>query len=317
MSVHSPSRPTGSHAPRRGTASRRRRAGKPVVIHVLEAFAGGTERHLLDLVRHVDGVQHVLAVPSTHHGKSTAAAMAQAERDGAVVEPIEFGRSRAPQDHALALCALRRLVRRIDPAIVHGHSSIGGVMARLATVGTSTPVVYTPHGFGRSRLAVTAERMLRGRADRVIAVSGSERDFALAHKLTRDEQVVVIPNGIELLPPVAPRDALRARLGLTGGAPLVGCVGRLTWQKAPEVFVAACGIVNRRIPSAHFVLIGSGPHLPHVERAVRAEQIEERFHIIPHSPTPPQRSASSTSTFSLPASRAGRIPHWRRCGPER
>ena len=29
------------------------------ILHALEAFAGGTERHLLDLVRHVPGAEHV------------------------------------------------------------------------------------------------------------------------------------------------------------------------------------------------------------------------------------------------------------------
>src|SRR5205085_154894 len=117
----------------------------------------------------------------------------------------------------------------------------------------------TPHGLSRARWATALERMLRGRVDRFIAVSPSERDFAVRRALVSPERVVVIPNGIELAPPRAPAQSLRDLLDVPGDVPLVGCVARLTWQKAPEVYVAAAGLVARHLPQARFVLIGSGP----------------------------------------------------------
>jgi glycosyltransferase involved in cell wall biosynthesis len=96
--------------------------------------------------------------------------------------------------------------------------------------------------------------------------------------------VVVIPNGIDLKPPPPLDEPLRARLQISAETPLVGCVGRLSWQKAPEVFVAACSILSTRIPDAHFVLIGSGPLQRLVEKAIRLTGIESRFHLIPELP---------------------------------
>jgi glycosyltransferase involved in cell wall biosynthesis len=61
-------------------------------------------------------------------------------------------------------------------------------------------------------------------------------------------------------------------------------VGRLTWQKAPEVFVSACAILADRLPDARFVLIGSGPLGGVVEQAVRETGIEERFHLVSELP---------------------------------
>jgi glycosyltransferase involved in cell wall biosynthesis len=257
-----------------------RRAARPVVLHVAECFATGTERHLLDLIRHLESFEHVLAIPSHHQGKSTADAAARAEEAGARVERVEMGRSRAPQRHALSLLALRRLVRRLRPEVVHGHSSIGGAMARLATAGTPVPVVYTPHAASRASWAIAAERLLSVRTDRVIAVSESERDYLLAHRMAAKDQVAVIPNGIDLTPPPPLSEPLRSRLGIAADAPLFGCAGRLVWQKAPDVFVSACTIVSDQLPGAHFVLIGSGPLKAQIDAMIARAGIADRFHLI-------------------------------------
>jgi glycosyltransferase involved in cell wall biosynthesis len=157
-------------------------------------------------------------------------------------------------------------------------------MARLATIGLSVPVVYTPHALSRSRWALAAERLLASRADRLIAVSESERAFMLAHRLAEERKIAVIPNGIELRPPPPLQTPLRDRLGIGAQTMLIGCVGRLTWQKAPEVFVSACSIMADRLPDAHFVLIGSGPLQSLVEKAIRVTGIENRFHLLPALP---------------------------------
>jgi glycosyltransferase involved in cell wall biosynthesis len=251
------------------------------VLHVLEAFAGGTERHLLDLVRHVDDFDHVIAVPSQHLGLSTARAMRAARAAGARVEPVEMGRSGTAALNLSALINLRGLIDELAPDVVHGHSSIGGALARMATATTGVPLVYTPHGLSRARWGTAVERLLRGRIDRLIAVSASERDFAVAHAVVKPRRVVVIPNGVELTPPPPPERSLRERLAIPPGAPLIGCCARLTWQKAPEVFVAAAALVSRSLPRARFLLVGTGGLSRSIERAVRDAHLSSRFHLLP------------------------------------
>lgn len=254
---------------------------EPTVLHVLEAFAGGTERHLLDLVRNARGFEHVLAVPSTHHGRSTATSCERARRHGAAIEYVEMGRAAAGAANLAAVLRLREVIARRRPGIVHCHSSIAGAVGRLAAIGTPAAVVYTPHGLSRNRWVVAVERRLGARTDRLIAVSASERDFAVRHRCVSESRVVVIPNGIRLTPPAPATRSLRADLGIPAGAPLIGCCARLAWQKAPEVFVAAAALVSERVREAHFLLVGSGPlHAP-VQRAVSAAALEGRFHLLP------------------------------------
>ena len=248
------------------------------ILHALEAFAGGTERHLLDLVAHVPDAEHVIAVPSIHLGRPTIDAIVRAREIGATVELVEMTRSPAPHRNAAAITSMRSLIRRCRPDVVHGHSSLGGAISRLSATGTQIPVAYTPNGLARATLALTAERYLRSRTDWLIAVSDGEAEFALSKRLAAPDRISVIRNGIDLEPPRPLRPSLRARLGLSESTPLVGCLGRLAWQKAPEVYVAACGLAARRVPDAHYLLIGSGPHEDRVRAELETAGLGERFH---------------------------------------
>ena len=106
--------------------------------------------------------------------------------------------------------AVQQLIALIEarpPDLIHAHSAIAGLAARLACQRTARPVVYTVHGFGfkpeiawlRRTLAALAERALSGWTTQMICVSAYER--ALAHQLPIAQQRVhVIANGIARLP---------------------------------------------------------------------------------------------------------------------
>src|SRR5436190_4844817 len=108
----------------------------PSVLHVLEAFAGGTERHLLELIRGIDDFEHIVVAPLSHLGQSADGAVARARALGAKVEVIDMRRTPSPPTNARALGALRTLIRGARPDVIHGHSSVGGALARLASVGS-------------------------------------------------------------------------------------------------------------------------------------------------------------------------------------
>ena len=125
------------------------------VLHVLEAVQFGTVRHLQGVVRHVDA-EHVVVVRSPDHGRYTDdPAIEQMRRDGARVHFVPMRRSPVHPLNVAAVARVHRLIRRERPDIVHGHSSIGGAVARLAAVGTGATPCYTPNGLypGRSAMA--------------------------------------------------------------------------------------------------------------------------------------------------------------------
>jgi glycosyltransferase involved in cell wall biosynthesis len=185
--------------------------------------------------------------------------------------------------NALALVELRRLIRRVDPHVLHAHSSIGGVLGRLAAVTTGRPRLYTPNGLATGRAPLLVERAMGRITDRFVAVSESEAAVARRHHIVPDDRLVVIPNGLDVQLP-APGPDLRAMLAIPAGAPIVGSIGRLVDQKAPERFLAVAGGVLAAEPDAHAVLIGDGPLAAPLAGELAALARTGRFHHLAQFP---------------------------------
>ncbi|MBV8690141.1 MAG: glycosyltransferase [Actinobacteria bacterium] len=257
--------------------------GPPVtVLHVVEAVNAGVGRHVADLIRHSAGVRHEVAAGTERSGwdayEDPLAAFADA---GAVVHKVEMRRQPHHPANGAALLKLRRLIATQRPAVVHGHSSIGGALARLAAWRSPVVRIYSPHGVHPHRVANEAERFLGRRTDHLVAVSESERDLAAALGFAPFERIHVIHNGVELFPAAGARD-VRQELGIPADARLVASVGRLEHQKAPELFVDAAERLARVAPDTHFLLVGHGPLRHRVEQLVDASGLGPRFHLVPY-----------------------------------
>lgn len=257
------------------------------VLHVLEAVRGGTSRHVVDLVRSAPGVTHHVAAPVDKVAAGSGAVVDQAaiptltDAD-AVVHPVGMRRSPVHPANILAAWRLRRLIREIDPEVVHGHSSVGGALARLSAVGLRIPVFYTPHGLMPNRAYRLIEKLLGRFTNTLVAVSPSEGSLAIEWGLVARDRVAVVPNGIDIAVPDGPCLDIRLLAGIPSGAPLVGTVIRLVPQKAPELFVAVCAEVAKSRGDAHFLLIGLGPMQERVDKAVAECGLQGRWHQIPH-----------------------------------
>ena len=246
-------------------------------------------RYLLDVVASTPDACHHVAMPD-HHGVagrsgavSDRGAAGHLAAEGATVHVVDMRRNPLHPANMAAVVATRRLIGRVGPDVVHGHSSVGGLVARLAASRARVPCVHTPNGVMTGLAAVTFERMLGPLTDRFVAVSASEAEQVAALKLVAPERIAVIPNGIDLAVPGGDESAdVRRRLGLPAGTPLVATVARLAAQKAPEQFVRACAAVARRRPGVHFLLVGLGPRQRQVDREIVAGHLAGRFHQIEH-----------------------------------
>jgi len=154
--------------------------------------------------------------------------------------------------------AIRKLVHRERPTIVHTHAYKADVLARIA-LGQAAPQVITAHGFTggnlKNRIYEWIDQQVMKRASAVIAVSD-----ALTKQL---EQAGVHPHRIHWVPngAIAPafldRRGARRSLGLDHEMVVIGWVGRLSREKGPDVFIESASHVSAT--GTQFVLIGAGP----------------------------------------------------------
>ncbi|OGS01914.1 MAG: hypothetical protein A2V88_13645 [Elusimicrobia bacterium RBG_16_66_12] len=196
-----------------------------------------------------------------------------------------------PWKDLVALIRLARFLRRGRYDVVHTNSSKAGILGRIAAAIAKVPVVvHTVHGWGfhprqsalRLGFYTALERACAPRCDRLIVVNEADRDTGLALRIGRPEQYLLMRSGIEI---EAFRDvkislsAARERLGVPPEAFVVGCVGRLSEQKAPLDLFAAFERVARECPAAHLVMVGDGPLRGAIEARIVEAGLSDRVHL--------------------------------------
>jgi glycosyltransferase involved in cell wall biosynthesis len=199
-------------------------------------------------------------------------------------------RSPSPAKDARALVALRSLIRRERPTVVHTHMSKAGLLGRIAAMMERVPaVVHTLHGWPVERsvpaalrsLYLWTERQLARRTDRLVAVTPRLIRDSISLEIGRESSFRVIRCGVNLAAFRAPEDPLiRFELGIPREARVIGGVMSLVPEKCPLDFVSVCARVADTYPDAHFVLVGDGPLRADVACAVNHSAFGGRFHLL-------------------------------------
>lgn len=152
---------------------------------------------------------------------------------------------------------LRRLLRRLEPDILHARSRVPAWLAYLANKKLNIPFVTTVHGFN----SVNAYSRVMTFGDRVICVSGAIREYVQRHYQVPDDKLVVIPRGVDLDlfdPDKVDADFIadfrnRHRLN---GKKVITTVGRITQLKDHETFIRAIGILAEQGPDVVGLVVG-------------------------------------------------------------
>jgi glycosyltransferase involved in cell wall biosynthesis len=196
----------------------------------------------------------------------------------------------SPKDDVKALRELTSLCRSARFDVVHTHSAKAGALGRIAAHRAEVPlIVHTYHGFPfhefqspvRRAAYVAIERRLARITDAVLAIGSGVATEALRRGLADPSTLRTIAPVVEattVLRTSESRAAARAALGIDGidnATPVIGTVGRIDYQKAPEHLVTAVAALRHR--NAMAVWIGSGPRRDEVEELVRAAGLSDRF----------------------------------------
>ncbi len=192
-----------------------------------------------------------------------------------------------PHHDARAVIAVRRLIIRSRPGLVHTHMSKAGVAGRLAamTVSPRPRTIHTFHGHvlagyfstPAEKAFIEVERHLARATDVLITISPEVRDALPGLGIGREDQYRMIPVGLDLAPFLAVGDrtgTLRKAVGLGPEVPLVGIVGRVAAIKDVATLLRAVS----RLPDVHIAVIGDGEQRRHLEVLARILGISGRAH---------------------------------------
>lgn len=150
--------------------------------------------------------------------------------------------------------------------LIHSHGYKGNILLGILPKKiTKLPLITTLHGWtsasGLTKMRVyeTLDSLLLSRMDGVVLVSEAmlKRREISGRKLSN---LTVINNGISItLPKIESNDPLAKNFrALKSEGPLIGSIGRLSYEKGFDILLEAFSTVLNRNPKAKLVIIGEG-----------------------------------------------------------
>ena len=253
-----------------------------VLNHEFPPIGGGGGRAAEDICRSLAGRGHDVLVLTSHlKGLSH-----QETRDGYQIVRISSLRTEPFRAGFLTMAAYvlaglwvgSRFIRIFRPDVIHVHFAVpAGALAWMLSRLSGIPYVLTVHlgdvpdgvkekTGGWFRWVYPFTRAIWRDASHIAAVSEFTRGLALQKY---NEEIQVIPNGVDVT-------ALRPEQICLNHPPQIVFAGRFMPQKDPLQVVRTLNEL-REIPW-QCVMIGDGPLMPDVKRAVQEFGLNERFH---------------------------------------
>ena len=211
-----------------------------MVLHLTECYGGGVGAAIDKMTEIYDGAEHHLIWAGDQDPKAN---------------PKISSSEELPQGFLARIIAVRALVDRLSPDVVHAHSSWAGVYARVFKL--RVPVVYQPHCFvfddpRRSSLERWAyrriESFLAGRSDATLVLSQHEQ--RLARSLHSKQRLEFLPN--------VPTVPVGARTQSSNSSTTIAMSGRIAEQKDPRFFAEVARLCRKEISTLKFLWLGGG-----------------------------------------------------------
>jgi glycosyltransferase involved in cell wall biosynthesis len=173
--------------------------GQPLrILHATRAPVGGIFRHILDLANgQADRGHHVgIVTDSLTGGERAEQALAEiAPRLKLGVHRLAIRREPLPTD-LLVWLRFQRLIRQLQPDVLHGHGAKAGAFMRLRTASKDRIRVYTPHGGSLHFPLATLKGSIYARIERALMNDTDLFLFESAFARNTYQRTIGTPKGL-------------------------------------------------------------------------------------------------------------------------
>ncbi|HDR7894653.1 MULTISPECIES: glycosyltransferase family 4 protein [Bacillus] len=187
---------------------------------------------------------------------------------------IQIKRSPFDFKNISAYKKLKKIIEENNYDIIHCHTPVGGVMARLAAKDArkvGTKVIYTAHGFHFYKgapilnwcLYYPLEKILSNSTDCLITIN--EEDYELAIKCKfgakRIEHVHGVGVNMDRFKPIdeIKKNAIREKFGYSESDFLMFYAAEINKNKNQKILIQALAEIKHIAPNARLLLAGRGP----------------------------------------------------------
>ena len=230
------------------------------IVHIVEALGGGVYTYFKDLSFYYDKPEiknhiHTTIIYSANRKEIDPNQVKEEFSKGIPLIEVNMVRKFSPIQDIKSIIQLTRELKKLNPDIIHLHSSKAGVLGRIACffLFKKKVVFYTPHGYAFLRKDISnlsrkfywliekSFQMIFGS----VTISCGDTEFEISKTLGKS---TLVRNGIAI-DNIIPFSKKISNEKLT-----IGIVGRITYARNPKLF----NQIALRFPHINFVWIGDG-----------------------------------------------------------
>lgn len=229
---------------------------KKKILHVVEAFGGGVFSYLVGLSKVLIEKYDIYIAYSVREQTPDDYERCFDDRVH-LIRVKNFRRKIDSVSDLKAFFELKEIAKKIEPDIIHLHSSKAGAIGRFAFNGRKIPIFYTPHGYSflmenQSKKKCMAYKLIEAicarRKSTTISCSVGEHRETL--KLTKNAEC--INNGVDIKE--LQRIISKITVNISDSPTTICTLGRITYQKNPSLF----NKIALEFPHIRFLWIGDG-----------------------------------------------------------
>lgn len=171
-----------------------------------------------------------------------------------------------------------KTIRKFDPDIIACHSSMAGVVGRLASIfHKKSKVVFTAHSWAftpgsplyRIILMIPVERFLSFLTDKIICVSNFDLKIARKYKIASNKKLITIYNGVE--------DRNIRKNFLKDKFKIIS-ISRLDYPKLPELLIESFSILNAE--NIELYIIGNGKKFNKLKSLINKLNLQNKIFLL-------------------------------------
>ena len=258
---------------------------KKKIVYIAESIGGGVRRHLVDLLENLNKDYYEIYVI---YGNRTDCVFLENicsfEEKGIVFFEIKSMVREISFEKDLKACKyIYNLLKKVNPDIVHCHSSKAGALGRMCAkfLGIKQ-VYYTPHAYAfmdpnisknKRFIYLKLEKYLSKITNKVIHVSEGEEQEAIKNHVVNPKKSKVILNGIDEKVELINNSRKHRDF-------VIGTVARMDDQKNPMEFIKIAELVINNYPRVKFVYVGDGIRLNEIKDYVNNSACKNNISIL-------------------------------------
>jgi glycosyltransferase involved in cell wall biosynthesis len=242
------------------------------VVHVITRLiiGGAQENTLLTCEdQHRDYHDDVILVTGPAIGPE-GSLMSRAEKAGFPIHLVDsMRRNINPLNEFKVAYELKSLLKKLNPQIIHTHSSKAGIIGRWAAAKLKIPCVHTIHGasfhYGQNPLAYGLykylEKWAAPKTTHFISVCDAMTDQYVAAGVAARDHFTTVYSGFHVEPflkPVIDPQVTRQKYGIQPDHIVIGKIGRLFNLKGHDAILKVAPQIVAQCPQARFMFVGDG-----------------------------------------------------------